>query len=180
MFNWADYAIAGVITLSVLISIIRGFVREAISLATWIAAFWVAFTYSHQFSSILEHTIKSEAIRFFATFGVLFITTLILGAVVNYIIGQLVDGTGLSGTDRLLGILFGAARGVLLISVILMAAKMTPASQESWWKDALLIPHFEPIQQWLSDMMPESVKSHFVLKPQAEEQPSANEPVSSN
>lgn len=164
MLNWADYSIIAVVGLSVGISFIRGFVREALSLIIWVAAFWIAFTFYDTLALLLTHLIHTDTLRTVISFLTLLISTLILGALINYLIGQLVDKTGLSGTDRLLGVLFGCARGVLLVTVFLLLTRLTPMPQEAaWWKDSVLIPYFHPIEIWLHGLLPESVTQHLIL-----------------
>ena len=99
---WIDYAIMAVLGLSCLVSLIRGFVREALSLVTWGCAFYVA---SHYYAdlSVWFTGFEDERVRNGIAIAALFIVTLIVGAIVNYVIGQLVEKTGLSGTDRVLG-----------------------------------------------------------------------------
>lgn len=161
IFNWADYAIVSIIGLSVLISLVRGFVREALSLVTWVAAIWVAFTFYSNLSELLVNMIHSDTLRMISSFGMLFIATLILGAIVNFLISQLIDKTGLSGTDRMLGLIFGAARGTLIVTLLLMLANLTPMPKEKWWQESLLIPQFHSLEVWLHDILPASVTQHL-------------------
>ncbi len=163
MFTWVDYVIIGIIGLSVIVSLVRGFVREALSLVTWAVAFWVSFSFSGTLASLLTNYIHSGSLRQIASFGILFIITLLLGSFINYLIAQLVDSTGLSGTDRMLGVIFGFARGVLVVSLLLMLASLTPMQQEMWWKASLLIPQFQPIQLWLHGFLPKAVTEHLML-----------------
>jgi len=166
-FNWADVIILCILGLSALISLFRGFVRETLSLVAWVLAFWVAFVFFHTLSDIyLEKYIESPTVRLGVAFGALFLVTLIACAVVNYFISQLVDRTGLSGTDRVLGIFFGIARGVLLIAALLLVAHLTPMPDEIWWKQSILIPHFEPLELWIKGFLPDTVSSHFQLSGQ--------------
>src|SRR3990167_7214103 len=114
-FNWADYSIIAVIVLSGLISLVRGFVREALSLVTWILAVWISITFATELSELFASQIQNTTLRYVVSFGLLFIMTLILGAMLNFLISQLIQKTGLSGTDRVLGVVFGIARCILLI-----------------------------------------------------------------
>ena len=153
---WIDYTILAVIALSALISLARGFVKEAVSLIVWISAFFVASTFYLNLSTFLT-SISDQVLRNAAAIAILFITTLILGALLNYIIGQLVQRTGLSGTDRVLGIVFGALRGVLIsAAVIFFMDAFTPASSSAWWQNSQLIPEFTLIVEWFFEYLKQS------------------------
>jgi membrane protein required for colicin V production len=153
---WIDYAILAVVGLSALISLVRGFVKEAVSLIVWISAFFVASSFYVNLSTLLTN-ISDQLLRNAASIAILFITTLILGALVNYIIGQLVSRTGLSGTDRLLGIVFGALRGVLVSAAVLFFMDaFTPASSSAWWQSSQLIPEFTLIVEWFFEYLKQS------------------------
>ena len=159
---WIDYAIIFVIGLSTLISLIRGFAKEAMSLVVWFAAFFVASQFYQDLAVHLTQ-MNDEMLRNGVSIAILFITTLVLGALVNYILGQLVVKTGLFGTDRLLGLCFGAIRGALIVSALLFFMDAFTGSPNSqWWKDSVLVPEFGVVIQWFFDYLENT--SSFVPK----------------
>jgi membrane protein required for colicin V production len=149
VFTWVDWGIIGIICISCLISLRRGFVKEALSLLTWIVAGVVAWMFGGALADHLVEFIEIPSLRVIAGCTILFVATLMLGALVNYLIGELVRVTGLSGTDRFLGMVFGAARGALLIVVLVGLVSLAPAvEQDLWWQKSILIPHFLMVADW--------------------------------
>ncbi len=159
--SWLDLVILGVIALSALISLIRGFVKESISLVTWIVAGVLAFRYFSPMASLLEPFVDSPTVRSVAGFGILFVVTLVIGAVVNFIMSQLVSKTGLSGTDKALGVVFGAARGVLIVTMIVLLASLTPMPEASWWQDSATVGFFQQIAEWVKGIIPADAVDKF-------------------
>ncbi|MGD2081712.1 MAG: CvpA family protein [Chromatiales bacterium] len=158
---WVDYLIIGIIGLSALISLVRGFMREAFSLAAWIAAFWIGWAFFRELAVRLEPWIAVPSIRLGAAFLILMVATLIVGAVVGYLVCQLVDRTGISGTDRLIGMFFGAARGALLVGILVLLAGLTAFPTDPWWRASHLIPAFQDLALWLRDWLPPDMAARF-------------------
>ncbi|WP_417549456.1 CvpA family protein [Methylophaga sp.] len=158
--NWVDYLIIGIILISSGISIVRGFIKEVLSLISWAVAIWVAFMFFANFASLLTPYIDTATIRLFVAFFVLFVVTLILGALVNHLISQLVEKTGLSGTDRALGVIFGILRGVAIVTILVLAAGVTPMPSDIWWQNSLLLQHFEDLAVWVMQFLPTDVAEH--------------------
>ena len=155
--SWIDLVILGVILLSSLISLVRGFVKESISLATWLLAGFVALSYHQVLAEMLAPYIESPTIGLVVAFGILFLSTLIVGAIINFMISQLVNKTGLSGTDKTLGVIFGAARGVLIVAMVVLFAGLTPIPSEPWWQESMMIEHFSGIADWIRNLLPEGI-----------------------
>ncbi|WP_440995275.1 CvpA family protein [Arhodomonas sp. SL1] len=134
--NWLDGAFLAVAAVSVVIGLVRGFVRELLSVVTWVAAAWIAVRYGAVVAEWLAPWVASPTARLVAAFAGLFVGTLLVGALVGFLAVRLVTGTGLTGTDRALGMLFGAARGGLIIVAVVVAAAFTAVPRESWWRSS--------------------------------------------
>lgn len=148
VFTWVDWAIIAVVAISSLISLRRGFVKEALSLLTWIVAGIVAWMFGSSLAIHLTDLIETPSARVIAACAILFVVTLLVGALVNFLVGELIRVTGLSGTDRLLGMVFGAARGALLVVVLIGLASLAPVHQDTWWQQSVLVPHFLMVADW--------------------------------
>ncbi|MFO7703680.1 MAG: CvpA family protein [Halopseudomonas sp.] len=151
--GWIDWAIIAIIAVSTVISLARGFVKEALSLVTWVVAGLVAWMFGGALAEYLIPYIDTPSVRVIAACAALFVLTLILGGLVNYLIGQLVVVTGLSGTDRFLGMIFGAARGALLVTVGVGLLSLAPVDADDWWRQSELIPHFLLVADWSKSMI---------------------------
>ncbi|MFL1485216.1 CvpA family protein [Marinobacter sp. LN3S78] len=145
---WIDWVIIALLTISTLISLKRGFVREALSLVTWVAAFIIARTFHPQMQSLLASTVETPLVRLIAAFAILFVATLIVGAIVNNLIGHLVRVTGLSATDRVLGMIFGLLRGVVVVVVAIAFTRYTPLAEDTWWRQSLMIERLGVVEDW--------------------------------
>lgn len=152
-FTWVDWAIIAIIAVSSLISLKRGFVKEALSLLIWIVAGAVAWMFGGSLAQYLEGYIQTPSARVIAGCTILFVATLLVGAMLNFLIGELIRVTGLSGTDRFLGMAFGAARGALLVVVAVGLLSLGPVQQDPWWQESSLIPRFLLIADWSKNLI---------------------------
>ena len=147
--NIADWIIVSIVAISCLISVWRGFVKEALSLVIWAAAFLFAMLFYPNMEILLSEWISQPSLLRLAGFGSIFFSVLIAGSLISAIISQLIKVTGLSGTDRMLGIIFGFVRGVVfLLSAIMLAPKLVPIEQDTWYQDSLLIPQLLLLEDW--------------------------------
>lgn len=153
-FSWLDYAIVGILLISTLVSLFRGFIREALSLVFWVLAFWVAQLYFRELAQHLGDLIPPPSLRPPAAFAIIFLVVLLGGGLVTYFIAKVIDATGLSGTDRVIGMLFGATRGVLLVGALVLLAGFTSIPKDPWWQQAKLVGHFEELALWMRELLP--------------------------
>jgi membrane protein required for colicin V production len=131
---------------------VRGFVREALSLAIWAAAFLGAMVFHQEVAGYFTSLVEAPSLRALVAWVVLFFGILMAGSLLSFILGQLIQSTGLSGTDRLLGSLFGALRGFIVVLVILIILPgILPVSQDAWWQQSALIPYFLACEDWVME-----------------------------
>lgn len=154
---WIDYAIVAIVAISAVMSIFRGFIREAISLVGWVAAVWLAITFAGDLAVVLEGQVEVPSLRQALAFFAIFAGVLLVTAIVNWVAGMVVDKTGLTGTDRMLGIIFGVARGVVVVALLVVAAGLTPLPQDPWWQESTFLPHFESVAREIRDLLPPEV-----------------------
>ncbi len=152
--HWLDLVIIGVISLSILTGVIRGFIKELIALCIWVLAIWLGYQYAPLLDPYLISWISDKSIRFIAGFIIIMVSALITGGIFNAILGILMKKSGLSGTDRMLGIVFGFARGVFIVTLGLVVLQMTSLSREEQIKDSRLMAMFQPSVQWMSARVP--------------------------
>jgi membrane protein required for colicin V production len=164
--TWPDYAILGTIAISILVGALRGFMKEVFSLLVWAAAFIIAYQYGGNIAALMDDHISLPSARTAMGFTGLFIAVLLIGGLLNYLLGRLVESTGLSGTDRLLGGVFGAARGLALIVAVLLVAGFTPIPADPWWKDSQMVQRLMPFVAWSSGFLPENVSEYLEFDPQ--------------
>lgn len=158
---WVDYAIIALVCISSIIGLFRGLVKEAFSLILWIFAIWVGLNFSRGFSIFLEAVISYPSARIAVAFALLFFMTLILGSLISYLLGELIEKTGLTGSDRFAGMIFGIGRGMVVVSLVIMMAGLTPLPEDPWWRESALIPPFQSLAVWLRDHVPSDMAGYI-------------------
>lgn len=159
--NWFDYAIIVALALSVLVGLWRGFIGEVMALVCWVLAFWVAWMFGPVLAEQFSASISVPSVRVMLGYAVCFIAVLIAGAIVSYLLRKLVSGSGLSGTDRLLGMVFGLVRGFALVVLVIVLMKFTPVIRDDWWQQSRMLPTFERSASWMTTLLPEAVAKYL-------------------
>ncbi len=160
--SWIDISIFVIISLSVLVGVVRGFIREVLSLLVWVLAFWVALEYTPKLADLFAGVITASSPRLVMSFVILFVVTLILGGVIGYLINKFVRKTSLSSLDRSIGMFFGLARGVVIIVVLVMIMNVTPLVRAPWWEASIFVEYFQTLLVWVGDVLPRGVARSFI------------------
>lgn len=158
---WADIAILSIIGISALISVFRGLIREVLSLVAWVLAFYAGFRFNQPLAGLFEPLVSYPSARTAAAFLLLFFSVLIVVGTINWLIMKLIASTGLSGTDRVLGVIFGVARGVAVVTVLVLLLGLTPVPRDPWWQESMFIGHFQRLALQVRDELPPSVAEHI-------------------
>lgn len=161
--HWLDYIILAIIGLSVLTGLFRGFIKELIALSVWVLAIWLAFRQSQWVATWLQPYIHDNTVRLIAAFIVILLVVLIAGSLVNALLSFILHRTGLSGTDRILGMGFGLVRGIFIVALLILAAKITVMPYEKYAKASYLLARFEPIVNWLYGYTPAFIKQMKII-----------------
>jgi len=159
--TWIDFAIIGIVFISSLISVLRGFVREALSLASWVVSFIIAWELHGTFARLLESMLEHGNIRLLVAFFILFVLSLVAFTLVIFFANKVVQRTGLTGADRVIGVFFGALRGILIVTTVVALAGYTQFPRSEVWNDSLLVSFFQPVAVWLIDLLPAEYTKNF-------------------
>ena len=149
-----DYVILGIVLVSVLLGFFRGFLSEAWSLLSWIVAIWAALKFSGVIEPYIGEAVASPALQVWLGRIFVFATVLILGGLISGLVGMLLSrsGRGLSGTDRMLGMVFGLGRGVVIIGLLTVVAQYLHLPKEPWWGESSLIPYAEKVSNLITHL----------------------------
>jgi membrane protein required for colicin V production len=147
-----DYVLLAMLLASALVGILRGLIREAMSLATWVIALWCAARFDDQTARLFSNTLDDPLWQLWAARLVLFIGVLFAGSVLAWIVSYFVRRSVITGTDRTLGMLFGLARGAVLAGILVLALELGGFAAEPWWRESKLIPYAAAVAAELRDM----------------------------
>ncbi|MEQ8408651.1 MAG: CvpA family protein [Gammaproteobacteria bacterium] len=145
--NVVDAVIIAATVISCLFGLWRGLIKEVLSLLTWIAALLVARIYSEPLADTMTGLISNSGARYVTAFAVIFVVIMMAGTLLNHLMAKLMSLSGLKMTDRLLGGIFGIARGVVICLVIIFITGAF-VSESEYWQQSVLIPHGQAIIEW--------------------------------
>jgi membrane protein required for colicin V production len=164
MLNAADYALLTILAVSMGIGLWRGFVVEVLSLTAWIAAFWLTIAFGSTMSGWFGG-VESASARFVLGHAAVFLVVLLGGGAITWLIGRAIAETGLSATDRVLGVGFGLARGLVLACVAVLLLGFTPAPKDAWWRESRLLPEAQRGAEWMATFLPDAAAAELDFSP---------------
>jgi membrane protein required for colicin V production len=154
-----DYAILTILFVSAILGLVRGFLREVASLLIWILGFWMAVRFAPSIGDSLKF-VKSYEDRLILGYGVVLLVTLIVSTLVGMVLKRFIESSGAGVGDRSLGTLFGAARGVVLVTTLIMVGEMALIPLPPWWRSSRLIPYAAPLVTVARRLTPVHVDFH--------------------
>ena len=155
-----DYLVLFILVASIVISMLRGLMKEILSLVSWIVAFVVANLFGAELAPLLPAAIPGAALRLIVAFVLLFIGARLLMGLLMMAVDAAVKASGLTLADRGLGGLFGLARGIVIVLAGVMLAGMTDLPKQEFWKNALLSPMAETGARTVQPFLPADITRH--------------------
>lgn len=147
--NNVDFALIAIVLLSAVVGLLRGVVREVISAAAWVLGIWAAANYGSAVTPYIARYVASTALQLWLGRLAIVVLVLIAGALLGFAARLLMRGSGLSGLDRLLGMVFGVVRGGLILAAIIWSLRVAGLDHEPWWRESKLIPYATPAMDQL-------------------------------
>lgn len=141
--NWADYVIIALLAFSCVAGAMRGLLREVISVITWVAGLWLAWTLSDSLEPHLGGALSDAAVRPWAARTLIFLVVLLVGTAVGAIVSHYVRLSLFSNLDRLLGVVFGLARGAVVLGLLAILCHAVRLDGEDWYRRSVLVPYAE-------------------------------------
>ncbi len=149
-----DWILIAIGALSAFWGLLRGLVREVLSVAGWVASFWLAQKYAEQAGAWLPWTSSNDTLKHLAGFAVVFLAVLVLSTLLALLMKKLASAAGLGPLDRLLGAIFGAFRGLLLLLTLTIVVELSPWRDSEFWQAAGVAQWLQATLHTLSPLLP--------------------------
>lgn len=159
--NVLDLIILLLIGASIGVGLWRGFIRESVTLASWLLAAWLILRYAGPLADALTPWLAQEMVRVVVAVAALALAALTLGAVATMLLRRVAGTLGLGLLDRLLGIVLGLVRGVVVVTLLVLLAGVTPVPDAAGWQNSALIPSFERLAATALDRLPADAAERF-------------------
>ncbi len=162
-----DWIIGLVFVISIVVGMWRGFVKEALSLASWIMAFWLAIVFCREAGEFIAQyiNIPTETFRVWAGFSLVFICTLFAFAMLSLFVTKVFLHGPVKSLDRILGVGFGGLRAVAIIVLFMWVVRAMGMDEGAWWNNSRFLPNFLPGLDAFEQLLPESLQRDTVKQP---------------
>mgnify|MGYP001019967638 CR=1 FL=1 len=157
--NSLDLLLIGILLVSLIWGLFRGLVREVLALGSWVLAGWVTSRYAVTVGDYLMEWLSSERLSYFAGLGIVFISSLAAFTLISRVAYKQFRISGLTAMNRILGAIFGIARGVVVSTLLLFGAQFSPATEANWYRDSELVLYFAPLLEFTDDMVSYQVEN---------------------
>ena len=155
-----DYSVLLIIGISIVVSMMRGAVREVLAIVGWLAAFYVAKTYATQLTPLLPADIPSDSLKILAAFVMLFLAVLLISSLLCIALSGVLKKIGLNWLNRGVGAVFGFARGLLIVCVLVFLAGLTSLPKDVRWTNAMFSSPLEALVKTMLPLVPQTVAKH--------------------
>jgi membrane protein required for colicin V production len=152
-----DYILLAVLVVSTLVGVLRGLIRETLSLVIWVVALWCAARFGGHAARLFSTALDNPLWQLWAGRLALFVGVLFAGSILAWLVSYFVRRSVITGTDRVLGMLFGAARGVVLAGILVLALELGGFAAEPWWRESKLLPYAAAVGAKLRDAVQEQL-----------------------
>ncbi len=160
--NYFDFVILAVLLVFVAIGAWRGFVREILSLVTWVIAIVIGWLFAGDIAGLYEGMVQDDVVRRVLGFVTLFSAVFLAGMLVSFLVNRyLLQKKAFRIGNVVFGGLVGAARGVLIVAIVFLLAGLTSFPQRDWWRAAALSPYFERAALYVSHYIPRDIARHI-------------------
>lgn len=159
--TYLDIVIFGIVAVSMLVGFFRGFFPELIGVASWIIALLGGWHFSGFVEPYVAGKLGSNVIELWTARLIVFVIILIIGGLIGQLVSLVIDKAGLSGTDRVLGLVFGLIRGVLIVGVLVMLGQYIGFDEEQWWSESAMVPYGEGIASVIRGALPDTIIEHL-------------------
>ena len=159
-----DIGILALLFLPAIIGLVYGLLNVLFSIAAWVMAILVAIKFSGYFSALLAAYLE-PVLRDVTAFAGVFIVSLMIFTALGYLIVKLLDSTGLTALNRLLGFCFGAGLGGAVVAILVFLAGFTALSKNNWWHEAVLLEPFQRVGVWGRGFLPEDIAVYHRYEP---------------
>lgn len=169
-----DLIILAVLAISVVVGFFRGFIKEAVSVASLVLAVWASLRFAPAGSQLIESVVgfgaldQSQAMKMWIGRALVFFSVLLLGGLIGWALSYIINQTGMTGTDRILGMGFGFFRGALLLGVIALAGNYLGFAEDAWWQESRLVPYAERVGNGIRAFAPRALE---YIRPPASGEP---------